>query len=77
MVRTRTGGLLTLIITTTVLIYAAYRLEALTLRRNPNMSSYKEDIPVDQVLNFQMQENNSKIAFSVEEYWTKQARIDP
>ena len=41
------------------------------MRHNPNMSSYLQDVPVDQVLNNSDPQNKFKFAFTIEEYWSK------
>ena len=50
MVTTRVGGMVTLIIAMTVLLYAAIKFTHLSSRYNPQMSSYLKDLEADETL---------------------------
>ena len=67
-VTSRTGGMITLLISIVVILYAAVKFIHLYTRHNPLLGSYYQDVPNDEILNLSEQKE-FKIAFSVENYY--------
>ena len=67
-VTSRTGGVITLLISTAVFWYAAVKFLHLYNRHNPLLSTYYQDVEANEILNFSEQKE-FKIAFSIEDYY--------
>ena len=67
-IRTRCGGVTTLIIATTVLLYAVIKFNHLSTRHNPHMSSYLQDIPQKESVDISDDSYKFKIALSIEDF---------
>ena len=79
-VTTRTGGVVTLLILATVLLYAVIKFNHLHTRHNPYMSSFLTDITKTDSINLDEEPHYKqfKIAFSVEDYYPpKKLKNDP
>ena len=66
-VTSRTGGMITLLISSVVILYAAVKFIHLYTRHNPLLSSYYQDVTANEILNLSEQKE-FKIAFSIEDY---------
>ena len=66
-VTSRTGGMITLLISIVVILYAAVKFVHLYTRHNPLLSSYYQDVTANEILDLSEQKE-FKIAFSVEDY---------
>ena len=76
-VNTRVGGLISLIIISTVLVYASIKLMFLIKRHNPQLSSYSRDsiyIDGETVI---LNEQNFRIAFAIEGFGDTAIKLDP
>ena len=67
-VRTRAGGVLTILIATVVLMYAAVRFEHMISKYNPNINDYYVDVATGEEAN--LNEKNFRIAFSIEDVYS-------
>ena len=79
-VTTRTGGVVTILIVATVLLYATVKFNHLYTRHNPHLSSYFTDIAKTDSINLEEDPyyKEFKIAFSVEDYFSpKKLKNDP
>ena len=66
-VKTRTGGVLTLVISATVLLYAVVKFTHLHTKHNPLFSSYLVDLNEKETLNLS-EEPDFRFAISIENY---------
>ena len=66
-VSTNCGGIVSLIITCVVLSYAVVKFDHLVTRYSPAFTSFLQDVPSGEKLNFQ--EKGFRIAFSIEDYF--------
>ena len=64
-VKTRAGGVVTILIATTVILYAAIKLTHMITRHAPNINDYYVDAEKDHDAN--LNDYNFRIAFSVED----------
>ena len=75
-VTTRLGGLCSLLVFGTVILFAVLKLMHLVTRHNPQLSEFWRDIDPDTVIN--LKKSNTKIAFSIETFFEPQEfKMDP
>ena len=75
-VNTRIGGLITILISFTVLMYAAIKFSHLSTKKNPQMSQYYQDVPKD--VREDVRDQGFRIAVSIEDYISpKKFKNDP
>ena len=67
---TLAGGVMTILLVGTVLLYATIQLINLSNRRNPAMSYFVEEHYFNERDSFNLNANGFKIAFAVEDYRT-------
>ena len=75
-VNTTTGGLITLLMMSILILFGLLRLQHLLTHHNPTINTYTEvDALIDQ--KFDPLENDLFIAVGLEEYTTKETKSDP